>query len=242
MIWVRSIIFDIWLWVWMGIWGILFSPLALLSKDGAYWVMRSYAKTVLWVLRVLCGLGYEIRGEVPDYPVLIASKHQSFIDSLILFIHFKRAKFVMRSNLKWAPIFGWYAMRIGTTPVRRGKGGAAVKDMTAKLSEEREESGTILIYPQGTRVSPEDTDTPYKFGAWKLYQNFDLPCVPVALNTGVFWGRKTLIRKPGTMVVEFLEPIPTGMDAEPFMDLVKGRVEAASMRLAAESQARTSKT
>lgn len=237
MLWVRSIIFDIWLWVWMGILGILGAPLALWSKDGAYWVMGVYSRHVLWMLKHLCGIDYEIRGNVPTEKVLVASKHQSFIDNNLLFLQFPRIKMVMKQELKWAPVFGWYAMRIGAAPVARGKGKEAVEQMTRRLAAENAEGGSLVIYPQGTRVSP-DGHSRYKSGVWRLYNAFNLPCVPVAMNTGLFWGRRTLLRYPGTMVVEFLDPISPGMEQEPFMALLEERIEAASNRLRDEARAK----
>lgn len=238
MLWIRSLIFDIWLWVWMAILGILGAPLALWSKGGAYWVMELYSRNTLWMLKHLCGLDYEIRGTPPAAQSIVAAKHQSFIDNVLMLLQLPRMKMVMKAELKWAPVFGWYAMRIGAAPVARGKGQRAVADMTARLASERGEGGSLAIYPQGTRVSPDGPVSRYKSGVWRLYKEFDLPCVPVAMNTGVFWGRRTLLRYPGTMVVEFLEPIPTGMAQEPFMALLEERIEAASNRLRDEARAK----
>lgn len=233
----RSLLFNTFMYVWMLILGVICAPLALLSRDGAYWTCRFYCDTTLWVLYHLCGLRTEVRGTVPVGEVLVASKHQSFLDILILYRALPRAKFIMKKELKWAPILGFYAMRIGCAPVDRGKKGKAMTQMVSEMGANTsadDETGQVVIYPQGTRVTP-GVKAPYTIGAAVLYDRFGLDCVPVATNAGVFWGRNEVPRRPGVAVIEFLEPIPAGMGVKSFAAEMEARVEAASDALLAEA-------
>jgi len=224
---IRSLIFDFLMYSLIIIMGILCAPLAIWSKDGTYWSMRSYASLALWLLRLICGLSYEVRGRVPSGPALIASKHQSFMDILIHFKHLPRARFIMKKELKWAPVLGLYALRIGSTPVNRGKRGGAVKDMVSDVTRRAEPTGQLVIYPEGTRTLPGQK-LRYKVGAGVLYQNMGVTCIPAATNVGVFWGRRSWLRKPGHAVVEYLDPIEPGLEIPDFMALLESRVETRS--------------
>ena len=232
MLLVRSLLFDALLYGLMAVMGILGAPLALWSVDGAYAVVKAYCRTVFWLLRVICGLKVEVRGEVPVGEVLVAAKHQSFLDIMMIALALPRAKFIMKKELKWAPVLGLYALRIGSTPVARGERSKAMKDMVehaGRATEPRQ----LVIYPQGTRVAP-GARPPFKVGAGVLYDRLGTACVPAATNAGVFWGRRSWYRRPGTAVVEFLEPIPPGMPVAAFMTEIEGRIEAASDRLMRE--------
>ena len=232
MLLVRSLVFDALLYGLMAVMGLLGAPLALWSVDGAYAVVKANCRTVFWLLRVICGLKVEIRGEVPVGEVLVAAKHQSFLDIMMIALALPRAKFIMKKELKWAPVLGLYALRIGSTPVARGERSKAMKDMVehaGRATEPRQ----LVIYPQGTRVAP-GARPPFKVGAGVLYNRLGTACVPAATNAGVFWGRRSWYRRPGTAVVEFLEPIGPGMPVPAFMAEIEGRIEAASDRLMRE--------
>ncbi len=231
----RSLLFDALFLTLMLVMGILCAPAAAWSRDGAIWSVKTYSRISLWLLRMVCGLKTEVRGPVPDFPCLVASKHQSFLDILIHVSVLPRPRFIMKQELKWAPILGLYAMRIGSTPVNRGARAAAVKDMVA--GAEKSESamrGQLVIYPQGTRVAP-GAARPYKVGAGVLYQRFKVPCVPAATNAGVFWGRKSFFRRSGLAVVEYLDTVPAGVATDEFMRRIEIEVEAASNRLMEEA-------
>ena len=231
---IRSLIFDALLYGLMLVMGILFAPLAIASRDGAHFAMHSYTRVVLWLLEKICGLRAEVRGPVPQGDVLIASKHQSFLDILMHFRALPRARFIMKKELKWAPILGLYAMRIGSTPVARGKKGKAVSEMVSGVKKEADNPGQLVIYPQGTRVLP-GARLPFKIGAGVLYQRMDRPCIPAATNAGVFWARKSWLRKPGVAVIEYLPEIPPGLPLGEFMKRLEAEVETASDALMAEA-------
>lgn len=229
----RSIVFEVLVYLVMAVLGILGAPFALWSVNGAYGVCRLYARVMFVLLRWIVGIRVEVRGEVPAGEVLVAAKHQSFLDILVIYEALPRAKFVMKKELKWAPFIGLYALRIGSTPVARGERGKAMKamvDHAGRVSEPRQ----LVIYPQGTRVAP-GARPPFKVGAGVLYDRIGEPCVPAATNAGVFWGRRTLVKRPGLAVVEFLPAIPPGLAVPEFMARMENVVEDASDRLMREA-------
>ena len=233
MLLVRSLVFDALIYLAMAVMGILGAPLALWSVDGAYAVCRAYCRVVFVLLRVICGLRVEVRGPVPTGEVVVAAKHQSFLDILILFEALPRPKFIMKKELKWTPFIGLYALRIGSTPVARGQRGKAMKEMVAH-AEQSMEPRQLVIYPQGTRVAP-GARPPFKVGAGVLYDRLGTACVPAATNAGVFWRRRSFYRRPGLAVVEFLEPIPPSLRIPEFMVRLEEAVETASDRLMREA-------
>jgi len=234
MLLVRSLVFDACLYGLMLVYGVLFAPLALWSVDGAYIACKTYTRSVLWLLRVICGLRHEVRGPVPSGEVIVCAKHQSFLDIIILVNVLPRAKFIMKRELRWAPILGLYALRIGSTPVARGQRSKAMRAMVSHAEGGRADPGQLIIYPQGTRVAPGAT-LPYKIGAGVLYERLGRTCVPAATNVGVFWGRHSVYRRPGLAVVEFLPPIPPGLPVPEFMARLETEVEANSNRLMYEA-------
>ncbi len=234
MLFLRSQFFDLMMYLLMLVMGILCAPLAIWSKEGAYWSMRKYASATIWMLEKICGLKVEVKGDVPDGTFIVCSKHQSFLDILVLARELPRFKFIMKSELKWAPILGLYAMRIGTVPVKRGKKGNAVKGMVSNVEKQAQERAQTIIYPQGTRVLP-GVKIPYKVGAGVLYDRLGLKCYPVATNIGVFWGRRSPYRRPGTAVLEFMDPIPSGMEMKEFLAVIEDRIETRSDELMREA-------
>lgn len=233
MLLIRSQLTDLLMYLLMAVMGIACAPLAIWSRDGAYWAIKKYCAVIFWLLRVICNLRVEFRGEVPTGEVLVCSKHMSFLDIMMLAYILPRAKFIMKNELKWAPILGFYAMRIGSAPVQRGKRGKAMQKMVADVGGRCEVVQTV-IYPQGTRVLP-GSDKPYKVGAGVLYTRMDRDCVPAATNTGVFWARRSPYRKPGVAVLEFLPTIPKGMALRPFMTQLETVIEDNSNRLMREA-------
>ncbi|MHA3913455.1 lysophospholipid acyltransferase family protein [Halovulum sp. GXIMD14793] len=234
MLLIRSILFDIFIYGWMLLLGTVALPYALISRAHTYRVMKLYANSVLFLSRVMLGIRWEVRGPVPTGEVLIASKHQSFMDIMIHFKVLTQAQFVMKQELKWIPIFGFYTLRIGTTPVARGKRGVAVKDMVSHVEKERDGAKQLVIYPQGTRTAP-GAKLPYKVGAGVIYKRMGLPCIPAATNVGVFWGRRAILKRPGLAVIEYLDTIEPGLDVDTFMTELETRVETASDRLMSEA-------
>lgn len=230
----RSLAFVVQMYLAMVLFAILYTPFALASRGWAFRAIHHYGHWVRWTARWMIGLRSEVRGTPPEGEVLIASKHQSFFDIIILVSVVPRPRFIMKKSLKWAPILGWYAMRIGCIPVDRGKRGRAIEQMVAQVAEGRQAPGQLIIYPQGTRVAP-GSHRPYKVGAGVLYAQFGHDCIPAATNVGVFWPRIGIYRKPGLAVLEFLPAIPAGKPVETFMQELESTVETASNRLMAEA-------
>jgi 1-acyl-sn-glycerol-3-phosphate acyltransferase len=229
-----SLVFIGQMYLMMALMAVFFTPFAIFSRERAVWAVHTYTTWVRWTASWMIGLHSEVRGEVPAGELLVCAKHQSFFDIIILVSVLPRPRFIMKAELKWAPILGWYAQRIGCVPVNRGKGAAAVKQMVAGVEKMRDFPGQLMIYPQGTRVAP-GARRPYKIGSGVLYEGLGQPCVPAATNVGVFWPRHGLYRRPGLAVVEFLPVIRPGLSSEVFMDRLEDVVETASDRLMTEA-------
>ncbi|MCL6282878.1 1-acyl-sn-glycerol-3-phosphate acyltransferase [Ruegeria sp. 2012CJ41-6] len=231
--WLRSVVFTIIMYLWMAVMGILFSPYALLSRNGALHACKIYARSVIWMAGWMIGLKGQVRGPVPTGEVVIAAKHQSFFDIMLIFVAVPRAKFIMKRELLWTPFIGLYAKRLGCIPVDRGKKGAAVAKMVKDVASEFSEPGQLVIYPQGTRVAP-DVYKKYKVGTAILYKGLNYPCVPAATNVGVFWPRSGILRKPGLATVEFLPTIAPGVGRDAFMAQLEDAIETRSNDLMRE--------
>ncbi len=232
---IRSFIFIAQMYVMLAVIAVGGLPYAVLGgRRAAISVCRLYCNWVRWSAHWIVGLRSEIRGIPPTDEVLIAAKHQSFLDIIMIFSALPQGKFIMKKELVWTPFVGWYAWLIGCIPVDRGKRGAAIKKMLVQAKDSRSAGGQLIIFSQGTRVAP-GVHKPYKKGVAALYNELGKPCVPVAVNVGVFWARRSMLRKPGLAVVEFLERMPPGMAQAEFMAELEARVEIASDRLMAEA-------
>ncbi|MCU0826532.1 MAG: 1-acyl-sn-glycerol-3-phosphate acyltransferase [Tabrizicola sp.] len=232
--WLLSLLFVVQMYLAMAVFGLAFAPWALFSPKGARAACKSYCRWVIFTLKLLCGLRSEVRGTPPTSESIIAAKHQSFLDIILIFNAVPAGKFIMKRELMYAPILGVYALRIGCVPVNRGKRGAAIAKMKADVAKGTAEPGQLIIYPQGTRVAP-GISRPYKVGTGLLYEQLAQPCCPVATNVGVFWPKRGILRKPGLAVVEFLAPIAPGLPIPEFMSRLEAEVEGHSNRLMAEA-------
>ena len=228
--WVRSILYVVQVTVAMPVIGLIFAPWAMFSSDGAYAACKTYARWCMWTANWMIGLRCEVRGNVPQGEALVAAKHQSFLDIIIIFNALPRAKFIMKRQVLYTPVIGQYVKRMNMVAVDRGKRGKAITKMLEDVRSGQIEGGQLVIYSQGTRVAP-GVSAPYKAGTAALYQQLAQPCVPVATNAGYFWPRRGLYRRPGVAVVEFLEPIEFGLGKEAFMQALEASVEGASERL-----------
>ncbi|GAB1377583.1 lysophospholipid acyltransferase family protein [Pararhodobacter aggregans] len=232
--WLRSLIFTTQAYLMMVPMALAFLPWALVDRRGAWAAVHVWTGWVRWTASWMIGLKSEVRGPVPQGEVMIAAKHQSFFDIILLCNVLPRPKFIMKKQLLWTPIVGWYALRIGCVPVDRGRRGAAIKAMVEQVNAGTREPGQLIIFPQGTRVAP-GVEAEYKVGVAVLYQELGAPVIPVACNVGVFWPRQAIYRKPGLAVVEFLPEIPAGKPMREFLSEVRGVVEDRSNALMAEA-------
>lgn len=232
--WLRSLLFIIQGSIMMLVIGLLYLPWAMVSPHGARAGCKTWASWAMWTASWMLGLRSEARGTPPTGEALIAAKHQSFLDILIIFNALPNAKFIMKREILWTPIIGLYAWRLGCVAVNRGKRGAAIAKMIKDVEDRKVEAGQLIIYSQGTRVVP-GVKAPYKIGTGVLYEQLGQTCVPVATNAGLFWPRRGVVRKPGLAVAEFLDPIPPGMEREEFMAHLEQVVEERSDALMAEA-------
>ncbi|ASP20790.1 1-acyl-sn-glycerol-3-phosphate acyltransferase [Antarctobacter heliothermus] len=232
--WVMSFLFVVQMYGMMAIMGIVFLPWALISKQGARAACKTYCRWVRFTARWMVGLRTEVRGPIPRDEVLIAAKHQSFLDIILIFGAIPAGKFIMKRELMWAPVIGQYALRIGCVPVARGKRGQAIAKMLSDVDRGAADPGQLIIYPQGTRIAP-GVKAPYKVGTALLYEQTGQPCVPAATNVGLFWPRKGIYRKSGLAVVEFLPRIEPGLGRDAFLARLQNEVETASNALMKEA-------
>lgn len=233
--WLRSLVFVFLIYSLMGVMGLGGAPVVLWSRGWTVRWMKLYCRTALRLSELLCGLRVERRGPVPTGPVVVAAKHQSLLDVLVLYVALPQAHFVMKRELLWAPVFGLYALRAGSIWITREKRGES-KTMLRRLQKQYRGAGQIVIYPQGTRVPPGET-RPYRRGAVLAYESFGLPLVLAATNVGWFWPKRGILRRPGTAVVEFLETLPSGLPRTEVMERMEATIEAASDRLGEEAKA-----
>jgi 1-acyl-sn-glycerol-3-phosphate acyltransferase len=197
----------------------------------------SWGRTNNRMLRLVCGIKVEYRGieKIPEGALLVASKHQSLWETFALLQLFSDPAFILKRELQWIPFFGWYAMKAGMIPVDRGRRGQALSDMTERARAELGQGRQIVIFPEGTRRAP-GAEPRYKFGIAQLYGETGMPCLPIALNSGLFWPRRSFMRYPGTIVAEILDPIAPGLSKEAFAARLQQDVETATARLIAEGE------
>lgn len=232
---VIELLFTLQMFVMMLVLGIVFLPWAAVSRAGAMAACKTYCRWIFWTMGWMVGIKLEVRGHVPEGGCLIASKHQSFLDIMAIFEALPDAIFIMKRQILWTPVIGLYAWRLNCVPVVRGKRGVAIKKMLADVENGSREAGQLIIYSQGTRVPPGEK-RPYKVGTGALYDQMKQPCYPVAVNVGHFWPRRGISRRPGTAVVEFLEPIQPGLTIADFMEVLETQVEEASDTLLEEAK------
>ena len=200
--------------------------------------IRSYALTSLWLLRAICGTKVEWRGveKIPKGACIVACKHQSAWETFALYAVLDDPLYVLKRQLMWIPLFGWYMRKAGLIAIDRTAGMAALARMTACVKKvlAGPYPRQIVIFPEGTRRSP-GAPPDYKPGIVYLYGKAAVACVPIALNSGLFWPRRSLLRLPGTIVVEILDPIPPGLNRDIFSARLQNGIEAASARLLREA-------
>jgi 1-acyl-sn-glycerol-3-phosphate acyltransferase len=233
-LWLRSLLFNVGWYLGTAVIAIAGAPVLLLPRRYVI------AWSLLWVdfclawLRLTCRLTHRVSGRenMPTGPVIIASKHQSSWETLAFSRVFPRSAIVLKRELVLIPIVGWAMARVGNIAVERGDGGKALRGLVRQARAALAEGRSILIFPEGTRVAI-DGERPYQVGTAALYRQLDVPVVPVALNSGLFWGRRKFIKHPGVIDVEILPAIPPGLDREAFMTTLRERIEGATARLAA---------
>lgn len=237
MIYIRSLLFNI-LGYGVLVFGcLLTSVIGVFSRKSTV-IIWNYAliPAFVWLLKVVAGIEIEIRGReyMKQEGVLYAGKHESAMETYCLTAYLKKLVFVLKKELTYIPFFGWAQYFYGMIPVDRSAGGSAMKNMLKEAKQRVASGRPIIIFPEGTRVKP-GTVNGYKPGLLFIAQSLKLPVVPVALNTGLFWRKKSFLRYPGKVIIEFMEPMPEIDDKKEFMAELQKRIENKCAELNAET-------
>jgi len=233
----RSVLFVVLLYISMVVLGIVFLPALLMPRSVAMFGIRCWARVARWGMRVIIGATTEIRGldNIPAGPVILAPKHQAMIDTLLPFLFLDDPCFVLKKELMLYPIFGMYAAKVQMIAIDRSGSTKALKDMTRQAKKAVEQGRSLVIFPEGTRLRP-DAHEALKPGIAFLYKELDIPCLPVALNTGYCWPAKGIMRHPGHMVMNVLPAIKPGLNRKVFMTELESQLASGMAGLLPERE------
>lgn len=225
--WARSILFQIVFYGWTLILCIVFIPTLFFGRRAAYLMPYCWTKSLPFILKWVCGIQIEIRG-LENLPkqngYIIASKHQSALETLVFHPIIPNVFCVLKRELLWLPIAGLYAWRTGCVGIDRSGGAVTMRKMLAGVQKNLKKGMNLIIFPEGTRTKP-GSKKPYSPGVALLYEQCQVPVVPVAVNSGYFWPKNSVQKYPGTAVIEFLKPIPAGLHRRAFMEELYERIE-----------------
>ena len=235
---IRSLLFNVLFYVNLILFLVLGSPFFFTPRIWSIRALQVWARSSLWLLRVVAGIRMELRGRehIPQGPALIAGKHQSFWETFAILPWLDDPAMVLKKELVYIPWFGWFARKFRMIAVERSAGSAALRNLVRQAEACIADGRQVVIMPEGTRRAPDDPPA-YKPGAAALYATLGVPCVPFALNSGLFWPRRKFLRYPGTIVLEFLPPIPPGLPRKAFQVALEGSIEPATRVLVAEGRA-----
>jgi 1-acyl-sn-glycerol-3-phosphate acyltransferase len=231
-LWLRSLAFNVGWYLGTAVLAIGGAPLLLAPRRWVVGWARLWIVFVLWWLRLSCGLTHRVIGRenLPAGPAILASKHQSSWETLAFTLLFDDIAIVLKRELLFIPVVGWAMARAGNIAVARGDGASALRGLVKQAKAAIAGGQSIVIFPEGTRVAPGDRK-PYQVGIAALYRQLGVPVVPMALNSGLFWGRRKWIKRPGVLTLEILPPIPPGLSREVFMKTLQEQIEGATARL-----------
>ncbi|MBI4976036.1 MAG: 1-acyl-sn-glycerol-3-phosphate acyltransferase [Spirochaetes bacterium] len=232
MLFIRSLLFNIALYIVTIIVGILFLPCLLLPRIFVETGLRIWTHSIIVLMRLILNLKIEIRGldKIKTGQFLFASKHQSMLETVVLPGILYHAAFVLKKELSYIPLYGWHAAKIGMIFVDRKAGFKTIKTMLERAQRQIKNGRSVAIFPEGTRVAVGEKAA-YNPGVAALYKYLKVPCIPIALNTGVFWKRRGFTKRPGTAVIEILDPIAPGLDKDVFMQKLEDTIETATEKL-----------
>jgi 1-acyl-sn-glycerol-3-phosphate acyltransferase len=231
-IFLRSLVFNLLFYAVLVCLAILAIPTFAMPPRAMLTIAEWWAKATLFLMRVICNIRVEFRGAemIPEGPLVVVAKHQSFWETFALLSFFDRPIFILKRQLMNIPVFGQFLVKTGMIAIDRGAGVKALLDMTRRAREAVRSGRQLVIFPEGTRRAP-GAPPDYKTGFAQIYSTCGAPCLPVALNSGLFWPRRTFMRYPGTLVVEFLEPLPAGLPKDEFLARVETAIEDATGRI-----------
>ncbi len=238
MIFIRSLVFNIAFYVCFIALMTLGLPTMVVSRQGVLFVVRLWARVSLRLLHVICGTKVEFRGlhNVPTTAAVVASKHQSFLETIALIVVLPEFAYIFKKELLAIPFFGWWLKASDQIAIDRARGGGILSSLQKAVREKLAAGRQVIIFPEGTR-RPIGAPAAYKSGVAILCADCDVPCTPVALNAGLFWPRRSMMRPPGTVVIEFLSPIPPGLEKRQFVRMLQAAIEPATAALVAEALA-----
>ncbi len=242
MILLRSLIFNVLFYLNTAVWLVIALPTFFMPYRAILWIAKTWGRCNLVLLRVVAGIDCEIRGreKIPPGALIVAPKHQSAWETFALLPLFDNPLFIVKRELEWIPIFGWLMIKGRMVPVNRSAGSQALAAMTERARLELSDGRQLIIFPEGTRRAA-GAEPRYKYGVAHLYAAEGVPCLPIALNSGLFWPRRSILRLPGTVLVEVLDPIAPGLDKDAFFKRLQDELEAATTRLIAESKVKMSR-
>lgn len=227
-LWLRSALFMLWFLAITTILSLVFLPVLIMPRGATVWLARFWSGLTFWGLKVFTGIGFEVRGTPPKGAVLVASKHMSMWDTMALYLVLDQPAIVLKRELLRIPFYGWFVWKATAIAIDRSAGASALRKMAGAARDVLNQGRSILIFPEGTRKKPGAAPD-YKPGVAGLYALSGVACVPAALNSGVYWTG--FLKRPGTIVLEFLEPIAPGLKRDAFMSLLENRIETATNRL-----------
>lgn len=229
---IRSLLFNLVFYIWTVSLAIAFTPTLVMPRMVIVRCMEFWANSTMWLLKVICGTRIEFKGleHKPDSPCIVAAKHMSMWDTIVAQIIVNDPVIILKAELGMIPFYGWHARKSKMIIVNRGDGGKALKKMVKDAKDRIAAGRPIVIFPEGTRAAP-GVPGDYKIGIAALYGQLKVPCVPVALNSGLYWGRRSFRRYPGTITLEFLPPIEPGLKRKAFMNRLETEIEAATKEL-----------
>jgi 1-acyl-sn-glycerol-3-phosphate acyltransferase len=232
LIFLRSLVYNVLFYLLLVCWLIIAIPTFLMPRWAILGIAKNWARSSIWLLRVICNTRVEFRGteKIPKGPLIVASKHQSMWETFALMPLFEQPLFILKRDLTWIPFFGWYLIKADMIGIDRDAGARSLKDMARRATEAVRRGRQLIIFPEGTR-RPVDAEPQYKSGIGMIYVDCGVTCLPVALNSGLFWPRRTFMRYPGTLVVEFLDPLPPGLSRKEFNTRIATGIEDATNRL-----------
>jgi len=237
-IFLRSLVFNILFYLVFLFWAVVALPTFVMPRAALLRVESWWARSNIFLMRVICNIKVEFRGveKIPKGPLIVASKHQSMWETISLPMFFEAPFFALKRELLFIPLFGLYLIKADMIAIDRSAGGRALIAMARRAREEVLRGRQFVIFPEGTRTAP-GAPPQYKAGIGLIYTDCGVPCQPVALNSGLFWPRRTFLRYPGTLVVEFLDPLPSGLPRDEFLNRMRSAIEEATSRLVAAGQA-----
>lgn len=240
MIVLRSVVYNIYFYITVSLLAVLGSVAFLWpGPQPVLFVARSWGRASLWGLKHICGVTYELRGaeNIPEGTHFIAAcKHQSVMDTFTLPILFHRISFIHKKELFYLPFFGWLMWKGHQIGVDRSGRFGVMRSLIAECQRAVARGRIICIFPEGTR-RPVDAEPRYKYGISAIYEALELPVLPIALNSGLFWKRRTFLRQPGRFIVEIMPLMPAGMDKDVFLAQLQDVIETRSNALVAEARA-----